>query len=233
MNPFNIYRVHQFVNLRNLLRTQGSLLGLILFISFIYILQMFLGEGWYFKYMAVPGAVSDAWNGLRGGDFSQKNFAQMFSLVSNVFLHGDSSHLTGNMLPLWIFGAVAAELLGYRWMLFVFLFTGICGSICHTALNHDQYIPMLGASGAVMGFEGLYLAMAVRWHLPDPHVWPISRPIAPSRLALLAILGLGFDFFGHLSGVEGVAYGAHLGGFIGGIFLGSFVVPMPRVALPR
>ena len=137
------------------------------------------------------------------------------------------------MLPLWIFGAVAVELLGYRWMLLVFLFTGICGSVCHTALNADSYIPMLGASGAVMGFEGLYLAMAVRWQLPDPHVWPIARPVPPSRLAMLGILGLMFDLSGYMSGYEGVAYGAHLGGFIGGIFLGSFVVPMPRVALPR
>lgn len=231
--PSKIRRVRRFVKLRYLLKTQGVLLGLILFISLIYILQVFLGEGWYFKYMAVPGAITDAWNSMRGGDFSSKNFAQMFSLLSAAFLHGDAGHLTGNMLPFWIFGAIAAELLGYRWMLFVFLFTGICGSVCHTALNHDQYIPSLGASGAVMGFEGLYLAMAVRWHLPDPHVWPIARPVPPSRLAMLGILALMFDFSNYVSGLEGIAYGAHIGGFIGGMFLGGFIVPMPRVALPR
>jgi len=228
-----IHAVRQFVNLRSLLKTQGVLLGLILFISFIYVLQVFFREGWYFKYMAVPGAITDAWNGMLGGDFSQENMAQMFSLVSNVFLHGDAWHLMGNMLPLWVFGAVAAELLGYRWMLFVFLFTGISGSICHTMLNQDQYNASLGASGAVMGFGGLYLAMAVRWHLPDPHVWPISRPVPPSRLAIFGIVALVLDFSDYISGYEGVAYGAHLGGFIGGLFLGSFVVPMPRVALPR
>jgi len=225
--------VRRFVKMRFLLKTQGMLLGLILFISLIHVLQVLLGVGWYFKYMAVPGAITDAWNGMLGGDFSRNNLTQMFSLVSATFLHGDSGHLAGNMLPLWIFGAIAAELLGYRWMLFVFLFTGICGSICHTALNHDQYIPSLGASGAVMGFEGLYLAMAVRWHLPDPHVWPIARPVPPLRLAFLGILALMFDFSNYMSGLEGIAYGAHLGGFISGIFLGSFVVPMPRVALPR
>ena len=228
-----IHAVPRFVNLRNLLKTQGILLGLILFICFIYLLQVFLGREWYSQYMAVPGAVTDAWNAMRGGDFSSKNLAQMFSLVSAVFLHGNGGHLTGNMLPLWIFGAVAVELLGYRWMLFVFLFTGICGSVCHTGLNTEQYIPSLGASGAVMGFEGLYLAMAIRWHLPHPHVWPISYPVPPSRLAILGIIGLMFDFSNYMSGYQGVAYGAHLGGFIGGIFLGSFIVPMPRVALPR
>jgi len=52
-------------------------------------------------------------------------------------------------------------------------------------------------------------------------------------LAFLGILALMFDFSNYMSGLEGIAYGAHLGGFISGIFLGSFVVPMPRVALPR
>ena len=223
----------RFVNLRSLFKAQGVLLGLILFIGIIYLLQVILGEGWYYKYMAVPGSVADAWGEMRAGDFSRGNLEQIFSLVSAAFLHGNAGHFLGNMLPLWIFGAVAVQLLGYRWMLFVFLFTGVTGNICHTALNHDQYIPSLGASGAVMGFEGLYLAMAVRWNLPNPHVWPIARPVPPSRLAILGILGLITDLSGYVSGYQGVAYGAHLGGFIGGLFLGSFVVPMPRAALPR
>ena len=84
-----------------------------------------------------------------------------------------------------------------------------------------------------MGFEGLYLAMAIRWHLPNPHVWPMARPIAPSQLAMVAIIGLFFDFMGYTGGDSNVAHGAHLGGLIGGIILGSFFVKMPRVALPR
>ncbi len=223
----------RFLRPASVFRQQWPLLSLILFICLVYFLQTLLGAGWYFQYMAVPGAIADAWNAMRGGDFSEENMTRMFSLVSATLLHGDSGHLMGNMLPLWIFAAIAAELLGSRWMLFVFIFTGICGSVCHTALNHEQYIPSLGASGAVTGFEGLYLAMAVRWHLPHPHVWPISNPVPPSRLAILGILGLCLDFSNYMSGLEGIAYGAHLGGFIGGIFLGSFVVPMPRVALPR
>jgi membrane associated rhomboid family serine protease len=47
------------------------------------------------------------------------------------------------------------------------------------------------------------------------------------------VIGLLFDFSGHLGGYQGVAYGAHLGGFIGGMVLGAAVVPMPRLALPR
>ena len=115
-------------------------------------------------------------------------------------------------------------------MLVVFVVTAICGSVCHVALNADESIPMLGASGAVMGFEGLYLGMAVRWHLPDPHVWPMARSIPPGQLAMLGILGLGMDFMGFIGGSLGVAYGAHLGGFIGGMVMGAAVVPKPFVA---
>jgi membrane associated rhomboid family serine protease len=118
-------------------------------------------------------------------------------------------------------------------MFFVFVFTAITGNLCHIALNRNEFIPCLGASGAVMGFEGLYLAMAVRWQLPDPHVWPIARPIPPGRLALIGVLGLVLDFMGYTSGATGVAYGAHLGGFIGGLLIGGAVVRMPRVAMPR
>jgi membrane associated rhomboid family serine protease len=75
--------------------------------------------------------------------------------------------------------------------------------------------------------------MAVRWQLPNPHVWPVARPIAPSQLALLGVLSLILDFNGYIGGDQITAHGAHLGGFIGGLFLGSFIVPMPRVALPR
>lgn len=207
------------------------MLALIVFIAAIYGLQVILGRAFEERFMAVPADVMAAFRSLRAGDFS--GTGSLFTLFSAALLHGDMGHLLGNMLYLWIFAAIAAELLGARWMLAVFIFTAICGSLCHVGLNAEETIPMLGASGAVMGFEGLYLGMAVRWRLPDPYVWPIARPIPPAHLAALGVLGLLLDFTGYLGGNIGVAYGAHLGGFIGGMALGGAVVPMPRVALPR
>ncbi len=212
-------------------RQQWPLLALIGFIAAMHALQWILGYGFDDRFMAVPADVVEAFRALRSGDLS--GAAALFTLFSAALLHGSVGHFLGNMLYLWIFAAIAAELLGQRWMLAVFVFTALCGSICHVALNPEETIPMLGASGAVMGFEGLYLGMAVRWHLPHPHVWPIARPIPPAHLAALGVLGLLMDFSGYLSGDMGVAYGAHLGGFIGGMLLGGAVVPMPRVALPR
>ncbi len=225
--------MRRFVQPRSLFKIQGALLLLIAAISFIFLLQVLLGERFYGKYMAVPAEVVTEWQNLREGNFQDVAWIEIFTLFSVALLHGSPGHLIGNMIFLWIFAALAVELLGSRVMLFTFFFTAITGSMVHIALNPDSYIPMLGASGAVMGFEGLYLAIAVRWHLPDPHVWPMARPIPPSRLAMVGIVGLIFDLMNYTSGGTGIAYGAHFGGFIGGLFLGSFLVKMPRVALPR
>ena len=225
--------MRRFVNLRYLLRNQGSLLALILFISAIFLLQVVLGEGFYERFMTVPAEVVSSWEMLREGNTTKVEWGEFGTLFTAALLHGGFGHLLGNMIFLWIFAALSAELLGQRWMLFTFVFTAITGWLCHVALNPREYIPGLGASGAVMGFEGLYLAMAVRWHLPDPHVWPMARPIPPMQLAFLGILGLAFDFMGYSSGDLRTAYGAHFGGFVGGLILGAFVVRMPRVALPR
>ena len=231
MSARNLRDVRRLLRPSSLFRQQWPLFALIAFIAAIHALQILLGGGFEDRFMAVPADVVKAMRELRTGDFSGAD--SLLTLFTASLLHGDVARLFGNMLYRWIFGAVAAELLGHRWVMLVFIFTAICGSACHVALNPEETIPMLGASGAVMGFEGLYLGMAVRWHLPDPHVWPIARPVTPAHLAAVGVIGLLFDFSGYLGGYQGVAYGAHLGGFIGGMVLGAAIAPMPRVALPR
>lgn len=217
----------RFFRMKVLLKQQGVLLGLIAVITAAFFAQVAFGWLAYYDFMVVPGAVTEAWGMLREGGFSEDSARAFGSLLSSAFLHGDFQHLLFNMLYLWIFAALAAELLGQRWVLFVFGFTAICGSICHVALNPDEMVPMLGASGAVMGFEGLYLGMALRWKLPDPHVWPMSRPIPPGQLAAIGVIGLVLDFMNFMDGHVGVAYGAHLGGFVGGVLMASTIVPKP------
>jgi membrane associated rhomboid family serine protease len=231
MSARNLRDVRRILRPSPALRRQWPLFALIAFIAAIHVLQVIFGESFEDRFMAVPTDVVEAFRSLRSDGFSEA--APLFTLITAALLHGDMGHLLGNMFYLWIFAAIAAELLGHRWLVLVFVFTAICGSACHVALNMEETIPMLGASGAVMGFEGLYLGMAVRWRLPNPHVWPIARPIPPAHLAAVGVIGLLFDFSGYLGGYQGIAYGAHLGGFIGGMVLGAAVVPMPRVALPR
>lgn len=225
--------VPRFFRVKGLWEKQGPLLALIGVIGVIYGIQVTLGKHASGAFMVVPAEIVRAWDAMRSGVPVPGGWREFGTLLSYAFLHGSLEHLLFNMLYLWLFAVLAAELLGPRWMLAVFCVTAICGGICHVALNAGESIPMLGASGAVMGFEGLYLGMAVRWHLPDPHVWPMSRPIPPAQLAALGVIGVIMDFTGLMGGTLGVAYGAHIGGFVGGIVLASTVVPKPKVARPR
>lgn len=212
---------------------QRPLLILMMFITLVFVGQSIFGWWTFRDFPLVPAALFAAFHLLAEGEFAPRVVSEVFTVFSYAFLHGDWSHLLGNLLFLWIFAAIAVELIGNRWMFAVFFITAACGGLCHAGLNPDSTISMLGASGAVAGFQGLYLAMAVRWRLPDPHVWPIARPIPPAQLAALGVFGLILDYMGFTGGQVGIAYGAHLGGFIGGLFLGGAIVPMPRSALSR
>lgn len=219
---------------RSLLHAQGPLLGLIAVIFGIYGLQEIRGIEWYVPGVVVPRQVVESWQHLRGGDFATGDFKVFGTLWSYAFLHADPSHVVFNMLYLWMFAALAAELLGQRWMIGIFLFTAFTGGVFHVVLNQDSLIPMLGASGAVMGFEGAYLGMAVRWRLPEPHIWPMARPVPAGQLALVGVAGVAIDYTSLMSHAPGnVAYGAHLGGFVGGLVLTALLAPRPRGARPR
>lgn len=209
--------------------SQKVLLALILFISTIFIGQLAIPE-WFEGRMTVPREVGQAWKNIIGGTGQQSDWQELTTLLTAALLHGGFDHLLFNMLFLWIFAGLVGELLGTRWMIAIFFLTAIGGSVGDVLLRSESRIPALGASGAVMGFEGAYLGLMVRWSLPWPRIWPIAHPIPPIRLGILAVVGFGLDISGNLSGPTGTAHGAHLGGFIVGLFLASFIAPKPKLA---
>ncbi|MDA7882299.1 rhomboid family intramembrane serine protease [Akkermansiaceae bacterium] len=173
-------------------------------------------DGW----QAVPGEIKAAFNELRAGQISFDAVSELLSCLGCAFLHGDLDHLIGNMLFFWIFGAVILELTGWRWLLVIFVITSVGATIGQVMQDPDSMIPMVGASGAVMGFEGAYLGMVVRKSRPDPHVWPMSHAIPPSHLAAIGVIGVAMDMQGIYGNTpDGIAYGAHVGGFVTGIFV--------------
>lgn len=221
----------QSVGLKRLFREQGPLLVLIGLMFVIFFAQEVFGPVWYDNLMAVPADIVESWHHLLDGKISVADGKQFGTLLSCALLHGSFEHITSNMLFFWIFGALIVELVGWRWMLGLFVLTAIAASAVHTAMNREELAPMLGASGAVMGFEGAYLGLAVRWRLPAPHIWPMARPISPGQLALLAVIGVCFDYFSLMAGAEDrIAYGAHVGGFTMGLMLACTVMPRPRGA---
>jgi len=199
------------------------LLTLIGGIVLVFLGQVALPIDWM-AYAVRPVEVQQAWEQLRAGNFSSDALMALATLFTATLLHGGPEHILLNMVYLWLFAALVAQALGYRWMLFLFVVTGIAGNLTQCFLNWESAVPILGASGAVMGFEGAYLGLWMRFRLRDPDVWPISRPIPPGQLVLLAVFGAAMDISGLIGANPGIAYGAHLGGLVSGLFLSTLFV---------
>ena len=145
------------------------------------------------------------------------------ALASSMFLHGGFMHLAGNMLFLWIYGDNVEHRLG-RWRyLAAYLGTGVLATLAHAALNRDSALPMVGASGAISGVLGLYFIWFPRnrvrlWVMLFPFFMNVVH--APARLVLgvyLVVDNLLPALTARAAGGGGVAYGAHIGGFVGGL----------------
>jgi membrane associated rhomboid family serine protease len=168
-------------------------------------------------------------------EYSLNHFFMMFGVVpdqlaavpflTSMFLHGGLSHIAGNMWFLWIYGDNVEDVLGRKWFLIFYLVCGIAASVLHVLTNAGSHIPTVGASGAISGVMGAYL-------LKFPHARITTFLFLflidiPAWLVLLQWFGIQF-FNGvgtvghtHLAGAEGggVAWFAHVGGFLMGMLL--------------
>jgi membrane associated rhomboid family serine protease len=148
------------------------------------------------------------------------------TMFTSMFMHGGWGHLLGNMLFLWIFGDNIENRLGHTRYLVFYLLCGILASLAHvytTAfMGHSTEIPSLGASGAISGVMGAYLILFPRRKV---NVLLLRFIVAVPALVALGIWILfqiisGMGMLGGQS--DGVAYAAHIGGFIAGMALIKF-----------
>lgn len=146
-----------------------------------------------------------------------------FSIFTSMFLHGGFMHLAGNMLYLWIFGNNIEDAMGHGRFIVFYLLTGLIASLSHFLMNLTSSIPTVGASGAISGILGAYILL-----------YPRAKVLVLIPLGFLtrvmyipAGLVLGFYFIiqlfqGTLNFWEsegGVAWFAHIGGFVAGLVL--------------
>jgi membrane associated rhomboid family serine protease len=144
-----------------------------------------------------------------------------FTLLTSMFLHASWLHLLGNMLYLWIVGDNVEEVLGSIPYLIVYLACGLVGSLAQILVNPDSVTPTLGASGAIAGIMGAY----VIW-FPHNQIRVLFFRIITVLPAILVIGGwiglqiyLGADALRRAGDSGGVAYLAHVGGALTGIFV--------------
>ncbi|HEX8068415.1 MAG TPA: rhomboid family intramembrane serine protease [Pyrinomonadaceae bacterium] len=160
------------------------------------------------------------------------------TLLTSMFMHGSLAHIFGNMLFLWIFGDNLEDRMGRARYLIFYLACGVIASLAHVAstvaFGQNPYVPSLGASGAISGVLGGYILL-----FPHRRVRVILfnfLTTVPAYVALgiwfvfQLVSGLGMLGVGTAEG--GVAYGAHIGGFIAGLVLVKLFDRGARSAAP-
>ncbi|MFL6656402.1 MAG: rhomboid family intramembrane serine protease [Sulfurifustis sp.] len=144
------------------------------------------------------------------------------TVFTSMFLHGGFLHLIGNMLYLWIFGDNVEDALGHARFVVFYLLCGIVAVLAQALPNSQSEIPMIGASGAISGVLGAYLLLYPRAHVLV--LIPLGFFSQIVHLPAMVVLGLWFllqlvssAFADPAAG--GIAFSAHIGGFVAGMAL--------------
>ena len=187
----------------------------------------FLQDGWQNFRITIPEAHAD-WPEQRRAFEEQRNRlssieggmtpaeAKPFTFISSQFLHGGWDHLFGNMVFLFLFGFTLESVLRPHVYLGMYLASGLAANVLHLAFNHDSYVPVVGASGAISGLMGMYLALyrlrKIRFF------YTVFVYFGEFRAPALFILPLWLakELYGHFFTETNIAYWAHIGGLLAG-----------------
>ena len=151
------------------------------------------------------------------------------TFITNMFLHGGFDHLLGNMVFLFLFGFALERVLGSSTYLAAYLFTGLAGGLLHALVFSNSHIPTIGASGAVSGLMGTYIAV---YRLRKINFfYTVLFYFGTFRAPALAVLPvwLAVELYGFYFGASNVAYWDHIGGLLGGAVCGLALWQFGRV----
>ena len=158
------------------------------------------------------------------------------TVFTSMFLHGGWMHLIGNMLYLWVFGNNVEAAMGHVKYFLFYMLCGIAAVLAQALPDTGSQIPMIGASGAISGVLGAYMLL---YPMARVTVFiPIVIMLYRMKIPALFVLGIWFLmqlFSSFTSGSEGggVAFGAHIGGFIAGmVFIPLFKYPNIPLQIP-
>lgn len=191
-------------------------LAIIIFTLYVFYLQITAPsfENFVLKYALIPSQV----------DLSHAS--TLFPFISAIFLHGGFLHILSNLWFLWVFGDNVEDRFGIFYP-FLYLFSGIVGNLLQYFIMPNSPIPMLGASGAVAGILGAYFVL-----FPHSQIRTLAFFGLPIIVSVGAPIMLGYWFFLQLisgatsintSNLGGVAFWAHVGGFIAGLLLAKLM----------
>jgi membrane associated rhomboid family serine protease len=211
--------------------TPYVLFGLIAVNALVWVLQLSLGDQFTNGYATVPFEITHGQDLVGsqtisvGGQSITIPEAQgptpiYLTLLTAMFMHGGWMHILGNMVYLWIFGDQIESLLGHGRFLAFYLTCGLAASVAQILYGPDSVVPSLGASGAIAGVLGAYLVK-----FPRNRVRVLMMRGGITELPAMVVLGLWIVLqlvsqVGTPAGeATGVAYMAHIGGFLAGLAL--------------
>ena len=187
-------------------------------------------EGFVRSYAMIPAQVGASLEVFRGPpDAPGAGLQPMLTLVTSMFVHGGVLHVAGNMLYLFIFGAGVEWRLGSLRFLGFYLASGIAAALATIAIAPQSEIPVIGASGAIAGVLGPYFIFYPRGRITT--ILPVFIFIQVIEVPAVIYLLLWFAvqlYAGLMGGSQGapaggVAWWAHIGGFLFGIALGPLL----------
>lgn len=147
------------------------------------------------------------------------------TLLSSMFMHGGFGHIAGNMLYLWIFGDNVEHRFGHLKFLIFYLSAGLVGSLAQIMMDPNSVIPNLGASGAISGIMGAYLVLFPHNRINAIFLYQVVTVPAVVVLGMWILMQL-VSGYGSIAATTvsagGVAYLAHIGGFVAGAAAAGF-----------
>jgi membrane associated rhomboid family serine protease len=220
-------------------RTPVVVYALILVNVLVFLAELSLGDRFVMGWSAIPYEITHGTD-LTGNDLVRGGSEAVvlrhapgpapiqITLLSSMFMHGGWLHLLGNMLYLWIFGDQIEDLLGHAKFSIFYLGCGIVAALAQILIDPDSRIPTLGASGAIAGVLGAYIVKFPRNRVRLLSYFGIVH--VPALLALGVWIAI--QVFGHVGVMagqsSGVAYMAHIGGFVAGVLLIFVLAPRTR-----
>ncbi|MBC8043436.1 MAG: rhomboid family intramembrane serine protease [Rhizobacter sp.] len=178
----------------------------------VFFLELSAGDAFIIQWSVIPR------------ELTNEPGSEAITVLTSMFMHGGWLHLGGNLLYLWIFGDNVEDHFGPAKFLGFYLLCGVAATLAQVAVNPNSAIPNLGASGAIAGVLGAYLVLFPKGQVRVLFV----RMIVPMPAIVVIGLWIALQFvngFGSIANTEetgetgGVAYMAHIGGFVAGFIL--------------
>jgi len=162
--------------------------------------------------------------GFRPAYLSTDQLPQLYTLFTSMFVHSGFLHILGNMFVFFFMGVAFEQRIGRKKFLVIYLITGICGALTHSALNLGSWVPVVGASGAIFGILGAFA-----------YAYPRDEVVMPVPLGIMLIMRIKVIYatilFAILETVvvifsvqDSTAHFAHLGGLVSGVLLAALLI---------